>query len=72
MLADRTTREGLLDMVFEAYGDLHIERVVERLVYELDENTLAAAQRGQFRSARRDPRSHDCAALAHSMFERSE
>jgi len=57
----------LLDVVFEASGELHIKRVVKRLGYGLDEN--AWRQRIQFRPPRRVGQPYDCAALVHIMFE---
>lgn len=64
--------EVLLDVVFEASGSLHINRLVKGLGYGLDDNALAAAQRIQFHPARRDGQPYDCAALVHIVFELSE
>lgn len=68
----RVEGEVLLDVVFEASGALHIRRVVRGLGFGLDDNALAAAQRIQFRPARRDGQPYDCAALVHIVFELSE
>lgn len=68
----RVEGEVLLDVVFEASGSLHVRRVVKGLGYGLDDNALAAAQRIQFRPARRDGQPYDCAALVHIVFELSE
>jgi TonB family protein len=68
----RVEGEVLLDVVFEASGSLHINRVVKGLGYGLDDNALAAARRIQFRPARRDGQPYDCAALVHIVFELSE
>lgn len=64
--------EVLLDVVFSASGLLHVNRVVKGLGYGLDDSALAAAQRIQFRPARRDGQPYDCAALVHIVFELSE
>jgi TonB family protein len=64
--------EVLLDVVFEASGALRINRVVKSLGYGLDDNALVAAQRIQFRPARRDGQPYDYAALVHIVFELSE
>ena len=68
----RVEGEVLLDVVFEASGSLHVNRVVKGLGYGLDDNALAAARRIQFRPARRDGQPYDCAALVHIVFELSE
>ena len=64
--------EVLLDVVFGASGSLHVNRVVKGLGYGLDDSALVAAQRIQFRPARRDGQPYDCAALVHIVFELSE
>jgi TonB family protein len=61
--------EVLLEVVFSASGSLHIKRVVKGLGYGLDDAALAAAQRIQFRPARRDGQPYDCATLVHMVFE---
>jgi protein TonB len=61
--------EVLLEVVFSASGSLHINRVVKGLGYGLDDSALAAAQRIQFRPARRDGQPYDCATLVHMVFE---
>lgn len=64
--------EVLLDVVFEASGALHINRVVKGLGYGLDDMALAAAKKIQFRPALRDGQPYDCAALVHIRFELAE
>ncbi len=64
--------EVLLEVVFTASGSLRINRVVRGLGYGLDDAALAAAQRIQFRPARRDGEPYDCAALVHIAFELAE
>jgi len=68
----RLEGEVLLDVVFTASGSLHINRVVRGLGHGLDDSALAAAQRIQFRPARRDGQPYDCAALVHMVFELAE
>ena len=68
----RVEGEVLLEVVFGASGSLHVRRVVRGLGYGLDDNALAAAQRIQFRPARRDGQPYDCDALVHIVFELSE
>jgi len=65
----RIEGEVVLDVVFNASGSLQIRRVVKGLGYGLDDMAVAAAQRIQFRPARRDGQSYDCAALVHMVFE---
>jgi TonB family protein len=65
----RVQGEVLLEVVFTASGSLHINRVVKGLGYGLDDTALAAAQRIQFRPARKDGQPYDCAALVHMVFE---
>jgi hypothetical protein len=73
MLADRVLRVKCCStVVFEASGELHINRVVRRLGRGLAENALVAAQRIQFRPARRDGQAYDRAAFVHITFELSE
>jgi TonB family protein len=68
----RLEGEVLLEVVFTASGALHINRVVRGLGHGLDDSALAAAQRIQFRPARRDGQPYDCAALVHMVFELAE
>jgi TonB family protein len=68
----RLEGEVLLEVVFTASGSLHINRVVKGLGHGLDDSALAAAQRIQFRPARRDGQPYDCAALVHMVFELAE
>jgi TonB family protein len=68
----RIEGEVLLDVVFQASGALRINRVVKGLGFGLDDNALAAAQRIQFRPARRDGQPYDYAALVHIVFELSD
>jgi TonB family protein len=65
----RIEGEVVLDVVFNASGSLQIRRVVKGLGYGLDDMAVAAAQRIQFRPARRDGQPYDCAALVHMVFE---
>lgn len=61
--------EVLLDVVFEASGALHINRVVKGLGYGLDDMAMEAAKKIQFRPAVRDGQPYDYAALVHIRFE---
>jgi TonB family protein len=65
----RVEGEVLVDVVFGASGSLRITRLVKGLGYGLDDNALLAAQKIQFRPARRDGQPYDCAALVHIVFE---
>lgn len=65
----RIEGEVLLDVVFMASGSLRINRVVKGLGYGLDDMAKAAAEKIQFRPARRDGQPYDCAALVHMTFE---
>lgn len=71
-LRNRVEGEVLLDVVFEASGALHINRVVKGLGYGLDNMALSAAQQIQFRPALRDGQPYDYAALVHIRFELAE
>ncbi len=64
--------EVLLDVVFQASGSLHINRVVKSLGYGLDDMALEAAKKIQFRPALRDGQPYDYAALVHIRFELAE
>lgn len=68
----RVEGEVLLDVMFHADGSLHVNRVVKGLGYGLDDMALTAAQRIQFRPARRDGQPYDYAALVHIVFELSK
>ncbi len=65
----RVEGEVLLDVMFTASGSLRINRVVKGLGYGLDDRALEAAERIQFRPARRDGQPYDCAALVRMVFE---
>jgi TonB family protein len=65
----RVEGEVLLDVMFTASGSLRVNRVVKGLGYGLDDRALEAAERIQFRPARRDGQPYDCAALVHMVFE---
>ncbi len=65
----RIEGEVLLDVVFMASGSLRINRVVKGLGYGLDDMAKAAAEKIQFRPARRDGQPYDCAALVRMTFE---
>jgi len=68
----RLEGEVLLEVVFTASGSLQVNRIVKGLGHGLDDSARAAAQRIQFRPARRNGEPYDCAALVHMVFELAE
>jgi TonB family protein len=58
----------LLEVLFAANGQLHVNRVVRGLGHGLDESALAAASQMRFKPARRNGIPIDSTALVHVVF----
>jgi TonB family protein len=61
--------EVLLEVVFAANGQLHVNRVVRGLGHGLDEAAIAAANKIQFKPALREGSPIDSTAVVHVVFE---
>jgi TonB family protein len=61
--------EVLLEVVFGANGELHVNRVVRGLGHGLDEAAVTAANRIKFKPAQRNGNSVDSTAIVHVMFQ---
>ena len=61
--------EVLLEVVFGANGDLHINRVVRGLGHGLDEAAVSAANRIKFKPAQRNGSPVDSLSIVHVMFQ---
>lgn len=61
--------EVLLEVMFGANGQLHVNRVVRGLGHGLDENAIAAADKIKFKPAERDGSSVDSTAVVHVVFQ---
>jgi len=61
--------EVLLEVLFGANGQLHVNRVVRGLGHGLDEAAIAAAGKIQFRPATRNGSPVDSTAIVHVMFQ---
>jgi TonB family protein len=61
--------EVLLEVVFGANGDLHVNRVVRGLGYGLDEAAVSAANRIKFKPAQRNGSPVDSLSIVHVMFQ---
>jgi TonB family protein len=61
--------EVLLEVVFGASGDLHVNRVVRGLGHGLDEAALGAANRIKFKPAQRNGSPVDSLSIVHVMFQ---
>jgi TonB family protein len=64
----RLEGEVLLDVLFAANGQLHVNRVVRGLGHGLDESALAAANMMRFKPALRNGVPVDSAAVVHVVF----
>jgi TonB family protein len=65
----RIEGEVVLEVVFEASGNLRIVRVVQGLGHGLDEAAVHAAQQIRFKPAVRDGQPSDYTALVHIVFQ---
>jgi TonB family protein len=61
--------EVLLEVVFRANGDLHVNRVVRGLGHGLDEAAVGAANRIKFKPAQRNGSPVDSLSIVHVMFQ---
>jgi TonB family protein len=61
--------EVLLEVVFGANGELHVNRVVRGLGHGLDEAAVSAANKIKFKPAQRNGSAVDSTAVVHVMFQ---
>ncbi len=61
--------EVLLQVVFEASGKIHVERVIRGLGHGLDEAAVRAAEQIRFKPALRDGQPADSTAVLHIVFQ---
>lgn len=61
--------EVLLEVMFNANGQLHVNRVVRGLGHGLDENAIAAANKMRFKPALRAGSPVDSTAIVHVVFQ---
>jgi TonB family protein len=61
--------EVLLEVLFSANGQLHVNRVVRGLGHGLDENAIAAANKMRFKPAMRNGTPVDATAIVHVVFQ---
>ena len=61
--------EVLLEVLFSASGQLHVNRVVRGLGHGLDENAIAAANKMRFKPALRNGQPMDSTAIVHVVFQ---
>jgi TonB family protein len=61
--------EVLLEVVFTANGQVHVQRVVQGLGHGLDEAAVQAAQKIQFKPALKDGQPSDFQAVLHIVFQ---
>lgn len=61
--------EVLLEVMFNASGTLHVNRVVRGLGHGLDENAIAAANKIRFKPAMRYGQPMDSTAIVHVVFQ---
>ena len=61
--------EVLLEVMFGANGQLHVNRVVRGLGHGLDENAIAAADKIKFKPAEHDGAAVDSTAVVHVVFQ---
>jgi TonB family protein len=65
----RIEGEVLLEVVFQATGQLHVVRVVRGLGHGLDDSAVRAAQQIHFKPALRDGQPADSTAVLHIVFQ---
>jgi TonB family protein len=61
--------EVLLEVMFGANGQLHVNRVVKGLGHGLDEAAIAAANKMRFKPAMRSGQPMDSNAIVHVVFQ---
>jgi TonB family protein len=65
----RIEGEVLLEVVFEASGKLHVNRVIQGLGHGLDDAAIRAAEQIRFKPALRDGQPADSNAVLHIVFQ---
>lgn len=65
----RIEGEVLLEVVFEASGKLHVNRVIRGLGHGLDDAAIRAAEQIRFKPAVRDGQPADSSAILHIVFQ---
>jgi len=65
----RIEGEVLLEVVFEASGKLHVNRVVRGLGHGLDDAAIRAAEQIRFKPALRNGQPADSNAVLHIVFQ---
>jgi TonB family protein len=65
----RIEGEVLLEVVFEASGQIRILRLLRGLGHGLDENAIRAAEQIRFRPAQKDGQATDSTAVLHIIFQ---
>jgi len=65
----RLEGEVLLEVMFEANGQLHVNRVVRGMGHGLDEAAIAAANKMRFKPALRNGQAVDSTAIVHVVFQ---
>ena len=61
--------EVLLEVMFAANGQLHVNRVVRGMGHGLDEAAIAAANKMRFKPAMHNGQPVDSTAIVHVVFE---
>jgi TonB family protein len=61
--------EVLLEVVFTANGQIHVQRIVQGLGHGLDESAVHAAEKIQFKPALKDGQPADFPAVLHIVFQ---
>jgi TonB family protein len=65
----RIEGEVLLEVVFEASGQIRILRLLRGLGHGLDENAIRAAEQIRFKPAQKDGQATDSTAVLHIIFQ---
>jgi TonB family protein len=65
----RLEGEVLLEVMFGANGQLHVDRVVRGMGHGLDEAAIAAANKIRFKPAQRNGQAMDSTAVVHVVFQ---
>jgi TonB family protein len=65
----RLEGEVLLEVMFSANGQLHVNRVVRGMGHGLDEAAVAAANKMRFKPALRNGQPVDSTAIVHVVFQ---
>jgi protein TonB len=65
----RLEGEVLLEVMFGASGQLHVNRVVRGMGHGLDEAAITAASKMRFKPAQRNGQAVDSTAVVHVVFQ---